>query len=195
MAARAGRKDIVALSASSVHFNRYFRNKSGKSIEEIAREEDVTERIVRKSVQTVEMFRQQHTAEHLNEIVIGMLLNRAQDIDAALQQAANAVEEIEVERNGKTTTVKIPDHATRLEAVDKYTELAKTVQPKVGPSIKVGVGIQTQVASGPYVGMEDRLREIRKKRQEQPQIEGRVLTVADLESSGGPEDEEEDGEE
>jgi hypothetical protein len=60
--------------------------------------------------------------------------------------------------------------------------------------VNVGVGIAGgRIATASYVGMEDRLREIRKSRTEQPLLEENTVTATIIEGAPNGEDEDDAG--
>lgn len=146
--------------ASQTALDRYARNKAGESIEEIARKDGVSEKAVKNSIRSIQLYRELHSTEFTNEGVNAVLQNRVRDLDKALENGLTA--STEVEENGKKKNV--PDVPLQLRAVGEFRSLLGTVQPKVAPttSVQVGVGVSqtTRVATGTYVGMEDRLRRI-----------------------------------
>lgn len=192
MASRGLVKNTRALANHSVHFQRWEKNKGGKSIDEIAKEESVTPETVRRSLESVQLYRQRNTHENLNISLIEVLREVKHDILGAIQRGLNA--NVVFEENGKKRTE--PDHNIQLKAVAEVRQLATVVQPKGGgPQVTVGVAVSgqpTRVASTGYIGMEDRLREIRQLRDRNTQQDGRTITVASLEAPAP--DFEEDGE-
>lgn len=146
--------------ASQTSLDRYARNKAGESIEEIARKDRVSENAIKNSIRSIQLYRELHSTDFTNEGVNAVLQGRVRDLDKALERGLNASDT--VEENGKKK--KVPDVPLQLRAVGEYRALLTTVQPKVAPSVNVGVGVgvnqTTRVASGTYVGMEDRLRKI-----------------------------------
>lgn len=182
--------------ANSKHFDRYYRNKSGESIEDIAKKDGVREKAVKDSLLTVEAYRTRNTVESTNQAMSSVVLNLASRIEGAIAEALEAT--YESEKDGKK--IEEPDHTTRLKAVSEVREIAKVIQPKSGGpqiGINVGVGISDRKASGTYVGMEERMRDIRKTIKERPQLaEAKVVQTQVLEAVAGEYvDNEEDEEE
>ena len=189
----------------SLHMTRFVRNRSGKTIEEIAKEDKVTERTVQESISVVREWQEMRSIETMNFGVSGVVISTLDKASKALNAALDATEEhVEFDPNkGKNVTVEKPDHTIRLEAVEKVTELAKAIQPKSYSShqthVQVGVGIQQKAqVSGHYVGMEDRLRSIREELKNKPQLEEKTIQQAALaktpDNLGDDDEEEEDGE-
>jgi hypothetical protein len=184
---RGNSRQYRALTSSSIHFDRHALNKSGKSIEEIAVMEGVKPEAIRRSIETVEMYRHRNTADTMNQSLISVVQRLETKILGALERGLNAV--TDVHSNGKVE--KQPDHAIQIKAVAEVRQLAQVVQPKASPQVNVGVGVginsqPTRVATGSYVGMEDRLREIRKLRENQKTIEGRTdIVTKTLETADG----------
>src|SRR5258708_1924420 len=158
-----------AVLSSPLHFRRFDLNKSGKSIEEIAESEGVSPKSIRKSIESVTLYRTRNTHENMNQVLTSVVMRLGEKTEDALAQALAS--KIDIQIGNKT--VKEPDHSTRLKAVSEIRQIAQVVQPKVGPSTSVSVGVgvtqQTRVASGGYIGMEDRLSQIRLQRKQQPQ--------------------------
>jgi len=172
-----------------VAIDRYHRNKQGESIEEIAKRDGVTEITVKDSIRKVEIFRSRRSVDLMNEDIAGIVIDSGKAVNNALQEALTAENEYQDSKTGEK--ISVPDHSIRLQAASEVREFAKVIQPKVGPhsTVNVGVGISGgRVATGSYIGMEDRLREIRKTRAEQPLLEGRTVTATVLQTDGEEED-------
>lgn len=181
----------------SVHWSRWFRQKNGETIEDIAKADRVQESAVKESLRQVEMFRGRHTSEHLNEQTIGVVMSLSDPLKHALLEGLTATFEV---KDGNKTKHE-PDHAVRMQAVEKVKELIKVVQPKTpgGTHVQVGIGIRGGGGAADtgtaYIGMEERMRGIREKMSAKPLLEGRVVQTAVLESDhseDGDEEEEED---
>lgn len=179
---------------SPVHFRRYDLLKSGKDIKEIAELERVGEGAIRRSIEAVKLYTTRNTHDNMNQGLISVIMELKNDIRDALREALGAT--IEIKDGDKT--VHEPDHNTQLKAVAEVRQIAQVVQPRTGPTTNIGIGINnqpTRVASGGYVGMEDRLREIRQQRQQQPLLEAKTVAVAELEQPGGEFATEDEGDE
>lgn len=176
---------VYSALSSAIHSGRFFRNKHGESIEEIAAAEGVSVKAVKRSIESVNLYRSRNTHEQVNTILSHVVLEVGNQVRQALNEALGATF---VVKDGDKT-VHEPDHNTRMKAVGEVRQIAQVVQPKSGPStnVTVGVGVtqQTRVASGGYIGMEDRLRQIRQDRLNKPEIEGKTVAVAELEQPGG----------
>lgn len=183
--------------ANSKHFDRWARNKSGESIEEIAKKDKVAEKAVATSLRTVDAYRSRNTAETANHAISGVVINVMQKLEAALVEALSANHE--TEKDGKKTNE--PDHSIRLKAVSEVREMAKVIQPKTPATqigVSVGVGISDRKASGSYIGMEERMRDIRKEMKDRPKLaEAKVVQTQVLEPVAGEyvESEEDDDDE
>jgi hypothetical protein len=181
--ASSARKKLASLNIP-VHFERFQRMKEGETIESIAEADGVTEQVVRRSIATARLYRERNTADQANQAIVSVLLDEVTSLKRTLHDALNA--EVVYEKGGKT--VKEPDHSTRVNAGRLYKDLAQTVQPKSDNStkIQVGVGInQGRVATGAYVGMEDRLREIRQKRTQNVLPEAKTVRTMELDGATG----------
>jgi hypothetical protein len=172
------------------HLERALRVKSGETIAEIAQRDGVTEKAVQKSLRIVNVNRARHSDEFLKESLIGIVMSLGPETRSAVAGALGATYDVTKQENGKDVIVQEPDHSTRLKAVEQFVEIAKAAQPKGGPSINVGMGVQVGqgrgvAASGAYIGMEDRLKAIRQEIAQRPQLEERTVTTAVLEAPGG----------
>ncbi|MGC1686722.1 MAG: hypothetical protein WA734_13940 [Candidatus Acidiferrales bacterium] len=170
---------------SPKHLSRFIRQKSGKTIEEIAAEDNVTIEQVKNSIRAVEFKQGYHTNEYLQQNLIGLVLRLAPAAQGALLSALSAEKRRDsVNDRGEKITIAEPDHDTQLRAVAEFQKIAVAAQPKVGnqTNVKVGVGLNVAAgqASGSYVGLEERMRELRQKRKEQPIIEGSTVQAVSL---------------
>lgn len=170
---------------SNLHTERFLRSTSGETIADIAKDQGVTEKAILRSIADVKLYRSRNTHENVNQAISAVILSVAKELQNAVSQALKATFDV---KDGDKT-VKEADHSTRLRAAAEIRQLAQVVQPKSSPSTNVSVGVgvtqQTRVASGGYVGMEDRLRQIRQQRSEQTVLEGSTVAVAELEQPGG----------
>jgi hypothetical protein len=167
---------------SPKHLSRFIRQKSGKTIEEIAAEDGVTIEQVKVSIRAVEFKQGYHTNEYLQQNLIGVVLKLAPATQSALLDALTAGTTRESTNDrGEKIEIFEPDHDTRLKAVSEVRQIAAVASPKAGnqTNVKVGVGLALGAgqASGSYIGMEERMREIRQKMKDQP-----VLTASTVQS-------------
>jgi hypothetical protein len=170
---------------SPKHISRFIRSKAGKTYDEIAAEDNISVEQVKKSIRTVEFKQGFHTNEYLNAELIGMILKASPPALSALIEALKAGKNREAtNEQGEKFTVFEPDHDTRLKALSEFQKIAVAAQPKAGhqTNVKVGVGVGVGVtqASGSYVGMEDRMRELRQRMKDQPVLPGVVIQTASL---------------
>jgi len=170
---------------SPKHLSRFIRQKSGKTIEEIAAEDNVTVEQVKTSIRTVEFKQGYHTNEYLNQTLIGLILKASPAAQAALLDMLTATKKREIKNDrGETVTVLEPDTDVIAKGLAEYRQIAAVAQPKAGhqTNVKVGVGVGVGVnqASGSFVGMEDRMREIRQKMRDQPVLPDVVIQTASL---------------
>ena len=149
--------------ASEVHLKRYYRNKSGESISEIAARDKVDEATVKNSIHSIELYRQRHNVEVLNEAIVGVVLDVVPRMKKSLARQLEAKTVVD-DGNGKKR--KEDDFQTQRSAVAEVRGLIQTVQPKA-PTVhatqvnaNIGAGNTPRLASGSYVGMEDRLKRI-----------------------------------
>jgi hypothetical protein len=169
---------------------RYERNKAGESIADIAKADGVSENSVQQSIRSVQLFRSKHTHEYANQAISAIVIDTAGHVKKSLVNGLTATTtETISDKNGNTRKVKKPDVSAQMRAVSEYQKLASTIQPKGGgTNVNVGVGVgvnQTRVATGSYIGMEDRLRKIMQQQKQQPIVEGTTLTQATLELPSG----------
>lgn len=170
-------------------------------MEEIAVEDKVTVEVVKNSIKTVEFKQGYHTNEYLQQNLIGLVLRLAPAAQVALHEALAAATTRETTNDrGERVVIKEPDHDTRLKAVSEFQKIAVAAQPKPGhtTNLKVGVGVGVGVgggqASGTYVGMEDRMRELRQKMKDQPVLAETVIQTASLKTTDAEIDEEDNSE-
>jgi hypothetical protein len=182
---------------SPKHLSRFIRQKAGKTIEEIAAEDGVTPEVVKVSIRNVEFKQGYHTNEYLQQNLIGVVLKLAPATQGALLEALTAgTNRTSTNDRGEEITIFEPDHDTRLKAVAEVRQIAGVASPRAAnqTNVKVGVGVGLGVnqASGSYVGMEDRMRELRQRMKDQPLLPDVVIQTASLKTIDA-EVEEEDG--
>lgn len=172
---------VVRDLTRSIHYDRFLKNRNGQSFKEIAEAERVSEKTVRDSVKNVEIYQMRTAVEYANHNLGAIIVNATPLASDAINEALQATDEVEVtDKDGKKTTKITPDHSTRLRAVETITEIAKAIQPKSpGPSthVQVGVGVGANAgikATGSFVNMEARMRELRAGIKATPQLEGSV---------------------
>lgn len=179
--------------ASEIHLDRYYRNKNGESIQDIATKDDVDEATVKNSIRAIEIQRQRHDVQVLNESIVATVLDVVPEMRKSLSRQLRA-------KSGKKQ-----DYVVQRGAVSEIRGLLQTVQPKA-PSVhatQVNVGNaeagSARIATGTYIGMEDRLKTITQQLETQDTtVDRKQLTQAKLEpieEAVYEEDEEEDGEE
>jgi hypothetical protein len=184
---------------SPKHLSRFIRQKSGKTIEEIAAEDGVSIEVVKTSIRNVEFKQGYHTNEYLQQNLIGVVLKLAPAAQSALLEAlASGTNREATNAEGEKITIFEPDHDTRLKAVAEVRQIAAVASPRAGhqTNVKVGVGVGLVgggQASGSYVGMEERMREIRQARRDHPALpEATVKTVDIIDGDPGDDDEDEE---
>jgi len=148
---------------------RWYLWRSEKPLEEIAARERASVETIRKSIDRVEAYRFIASVEEVDVAYNHLALNLIEDQENTLRSAMVA-ETWRTFPDGRQES--IPDHLTRLKAIDTARELIEVTRPRV-PSTQVNV--QQNVASGVGasggMSFEQRLREIRAKREVQ-QIPG-----------------------
>jgi len=179
------------------HLERFILNRGGKTIEEIALAENISEEAVRKSIRSVEVAKGYHTQEYLTESLIGIILKSTPAAQEAILTMLTATKPKTVtNERGETATIFEPDTDVIAKGLSEYRQLAAVAQPKPGHStnVKVGVGLAMGQANGSFVGMEERMREIRQQRKDQPVlsapvIQATVLSGDDVHVEDGDEEE------
>ena len=166
----------VCVPPASIHSMRHAKNKVlGQSIEAIAKEEGVGEQTVRMSIARVEAYHAIYTVDELKTGEIEVVLFNHEVKKMALHEALTA--ENKIYSVGGELVDKVPDHDTRLRAVEILAKVANNI---MGTAIKflpnpsssqVNVNV---LAGGGSAGIviatfEDRLREVQKKRLERGQ--------------------------
>lgn len=182
---------------SPKHLSRFIRQKSGKTIEEIAAEDNVSVEQVKTSIRAVEFKQGYHTNEYLTQTLIGIILKASPAAQDSLLAMLTATKSRQATNDrGETITIVEPDTDVIAKGLAEYRQIAVAAQPKVGhqTSVKVGVGVGLGIsqASGSYVGMEERMREIRQKMKDQPALP--PSTVQSVNIIDGDVTEDEDGE-
>ena len=163
----------TAVSPNSLHRLRYVKNKVlGFSIEQIAKEEKVKEENILRSISLVESYYAMNTMEELRASQVEVVLFNAELEKAALCSALQAETKIFHEKTGKLIS-REPNYDVRLKGVEMLVEIGKNLitadARSNAPSNNTQVNVN--VAGGSTVGVatfEDRLREVRKKREALP---------------------------
>lgn len=167
-------------------------------MEEIAEEDGITVDRVKDSIRTVEFKQGYHTNEYLNQNLIGIILKASPAAQDALLKLLTATKSRDVKNErGEVMTVVEPDTDAIAKGLAEYRQIAAVAQPKAGhqTNVKVGVGVGVGIAqaSGSYVGMEDRMRELRQKMKDQPLLPDVVIQTASLKTIDAEVEEVEDG--
>lgn len=176
---------------SPKHLSRFIRSRAGKTIEEIAAEDRVSIESVKNSIQSVEFKQGYHTNEYLQTSLIGVILKLAPAAQSALLEAMTATVNRDSKNElGEKMVIKEPDHEIRLKAISEFQKIAVAAQPRAGhqTNVKVGVGIGLAggaQASGSFVGMEERMRDIRQVRKAQPELAASTVQAVDLKTIEG----------
>jgi hypothetical protein len=134
------------------------------TIEEIAAADHVSISTVQTSIKAVEVRKQLCSIHEVETAEAQLLLDTIPLQQRALERALNATQMV-MGAHGRVKEV--PDHTTQLRAVDVLTQKSASLRPqvKVAPTTQVNVntGNQTLVNGMTF---EDRVREIREKRQQ-----------------------------
>jgi hypothetical protein len=180
---------------SPKHLSRFIRQKSGKTIEEIAAEDGVSVEQVKTSIRAVEFKQGYHTNEYLTQTLIGIILKASPAAQDSLLAMLTATKSRQATNDrGEAITIVEPDTDVIAKGLAEYRQIAVAAQPKAAhqTNVKVGVGVGVGVnqASGSYVGMEDRMRELRQKMKDQPALPDVVIQTASLKTIDSEVDEE-----
>lgn len=170
--------------ASEVHLRRYYRNKHGESVPDIATKDGVDEQTVKNSIRAVELYRARHNVETLNEAIATAVLTVVPDVQRSIKRQLGATTTVDG-KNGKQR--KQPDFITQRAAVAEVRGLIQTVQPKIAPVHATQVNVDTKgnsprLASGSYIGMEDRLKAITTELESAKDSDRKQLMQAPLQS-------------
>lgn len=147
---------------STVGQSRYERMKRGLTVEDIAREDGVSVRTVRASIEFVQLKESLNTQSEMERQQMSIINSVVETERRTLKEALTATRIIE--RDGKQKS--LPDWETRTKAMDTVTQRIKAVKER--PAV-TGGGNQTQVIVNPtptptisgisYRSFEDRLRQ------------------------------------
>jgi hypothetical protein len=160
----------LLLSPSEVHRVRYAKNKIlGMSTEQLAREEGIDEKYIKKSIAQVEAFRAMVTIEDLEASQVEVVLFNKELEKLALHGALKANTTV-FDGEGKKVSEE-PNHEIRLEAVKVIKDITDSL---ISSKNKGGGGggnnVNVNVLNAPGgagVGIatfEDRLHEVKRKR-------------------------------
>jgi len=142
---------------------RWYLWKQEKPIEEIAAREKVTVETIRKSIDAIESYRLAGSYEEVDIAWNHLALRLVEDQEGVLRSAMVA-EKVTVLPDGARGFV--PDHLTRMRALEVAREFAEVTRPKVPMN---QMNVQTNVVSGSNgsgggISFESRLREIKARR-------------------------------
>lgn len=150
-----------------IHRRHYIQHKIlGQSLEEIASREKCSVKHVERSIEQFEIFQAVYSVE---QVVIGqaaIVLKNVELEQRVLASALEAKRSVIVRRDGQEVLEEsdVPDHETRLHAVEIINKKIESIMPK-GGGISISQNVSNQV-SAPSITMsfEDRLRQIKEKR-------------------------------
>jgi hypothetical protein len=146
-------------------------------VDQIAQEDGVSVKAVEKSIMRMERHRARLTLQEIHAAEMVGLLQSVHAEAVALSEALRATHKRQmldeknrpvVDDDGAPLYVELPDHDTRLDAIDRRTAILNALAPKGG-----GIKIQNNNMSGgdgttgstvKYVGVEDRIIGINQKR-------------------------------
>jgi len=143
-----------------VNHKRFFDHKSGMSVEDIAKRDEVSPETVKRSIQVVDSWRNSHTTEEVNQALAEILIgNKAK----AGEQICRALDASMVIQDGEKV-VTVPDYVTQNKAMENFIRMAETLQPKgakISVSASASAGAAARTTETTYMGFEERLRQIR----------------------------------
>ena len=161
----------LLLSPSEVHRVRYAKNKNlGMSTEQLAREEGVDEKYIKKSIAMVEAFRAMVTLDDLEASQVEVVLFNKDLEKLAIHGALKA--STTVFNNEGEKISEEPNHEIRLEAVKVIKDITDSLISSKNKGGGGGGGNNVNVnvlnaSGGAGVGIatfEDRLHEVKRKR-------------------------------
>ena len=164
--------------------------RKGYSLDEIAVQTGGTTVEVQESLFRFDSYSAAVSTEEVDLAINDVLIQNARNVGKALTKGMTAqiTERIRVGKNKKTgedryRTVKRPDHATQLSAIDKFVALSSMSRPKTS-GVAVNVNQQFNSASSTVTGsaspysFEERVRKIKEARGES--VEEDVVDASDL---------------
>jgi len=190
-AKKRGGAKLYAPTEQIKEWSRYHRKQIGFTLEEIAAQDGVSTGAIERSIRAVQIWRNSQSLEFANEAITTVVIQRARDVDSTLERSLKA-ETVMVDDAGNEIVV--PDIQTQLKAVDAFTKLAETVQPKQtkigGTNVQVGVVTNPQMQAGAAMhtrGYEEVLRNLRGKIEEHNQLPRVAGTVIEAEEEADEE--------
>ena len=160
----------LLLAPNEIHRVRYVKNKTlGMSTEQIAREEGIQEKYIKKSIADVEAFKALTTLEELESSQVEVVLFNKDLEKLALRNALQAKTVIYNEKTGKKISEE-PNHEVQLEAVKVIADItdnlvgSKKGFPAGGSTTNVNILNAPGSAGVGIATFEDRLREVKRKR-------------------------------
>jgi hypothetical protein len=138
---------------TKVDYSRFWANRAGQTVAEIAQREGIDEGEVALSLLKIRNDNERYSAMSVGVEVRRLLLKALPQIQSSIEEALTAtrfvgkkVVVIDQEGNTETTeeSVEQPDHETRLMAIDGMRTLLSVVQPR-DPAVVVTNNSQTNV--------------------------------------------------
>lgn len=167
-----------------IHKSRFIRAKvHGLSLEKIAQDDQVSLATVERSIAAYELHRAAHGSDEVLISQAEIVLHAVEFEKRALAEALRAtrlegyeVRVVEPVQGGDGVateerivqeTKEVPDHEVRLHASEILTQKAMLFAPrlKTGTTVNVGVGVQGNSPASVMLSFEDRLRDLKEKRQ------------------------------
>ena len=170
------------IEISPLHRNRYVKHEVlGLSIDDIATEDNVTPATVIKSIETVKIQKHFLGLESLEASEAAIVIDMRPLKQAAIERGLTAEKKIYIEHGegaGEVIAVE-PDHEIQLAAVDRLTEMTKTVMARHIKGNSQTVNVNTGIGiTNTFTSFEDRLREVKKKME--PAVELPPANVIDV---------------
>lgn len=179
-------KGVANVLEQGVHLARHYKHRSvGKPLDVIAKEDDVTQKTVRRSVMLIDRYNALVNVESMVRSEARLVMVTATLQEAAIKRALTANKIIRDSDGKEIEELTEPDHDIQIKAIAAVTDKSKAITPK-GGGINLNVGVNNS-NSGPaipatVITFEDRVREIQRRRDEQRQIPA-ASEVTDVEAA------------
>ena len=200
MASKPSTALVPSNGALSPHVRRLIQKTLGASEEAIAKAEGISVAVVKKSIQTAEIYREQHSLDSVNLVVGQTVMGVSVDAQAALRGGLRAKKIVKrwVRRKGKPyeRATLVPDHETQLAAVGEFRGLVEAIQPK-GSKVNVNATANATANAAAFSeanyqpGVEEMIDKIRSNVERQNSVPRELGTIKDDEADiieGDPDD-------
>ena len=172
-------KDVVLYSAKDRY--RYARFKAGQSPEEIALQDKISIARVKASIRAVEIQNSLYGLDALEVSQSEIVMYNKERQKIAISEALVAEKKVYAEQGefvGEVIATE-PDHETRLQAVGELRQIvaALGVRHSKGPSQNINLNQSLTMNTGTLVTFEDRLREIKKRRDSGELASGETIDI------------------